>query len=280
MPATGSSTSSSRTSVSTVFCPPCWPGRSRSRPRRRSRKRRPRRPRPSSSSSPSSSRESRLSRWLRSSGRTPRSSFRSFRSVRGPRSSVRSVRGPRLRRSISRLRSLGHRSRDRRRAGRPHRRPPAWSRERRRWSEWPQMHRSRPGRAVGPVTARTALARASGSGVAVGLDGGGSSGGGRLGRLPRGRGPRGPARRPEPPRRPAPSGAAGASSVVAGTPPSAVAAPCAANRRDARRPADAGRGRAPRPQWTRTRPCRRRSCWSPQVSAARAGGQGHPPGAP
>ena len=66
MPATGRSTSSSRTSVSTV---PLWPPlRSRSLPRRRSRKRRPRRPRPSPSSSPSSSR------------------VLSGRSVRGPRS--------------------------------------------------------------------------------------------------------------------------------------------------------------------------------------------------
>ena len=68
MPATGSSTSPSRTSVSTAPWPPLpWPVGWRSRPRRRSRKRRPRRPRPSPSSSPSSS--GRLSRGPRVSGR-------------------------------------------------------------------------------------------------------------------------------------------------------------------------------------------------------------------
>ena len=113
MPATGSSTSSSRTSVSTVFCRRCWPGRSRSRPRRRSRKRRPRRPRPSPSSSPSSSRcGCRADRGcvplVRAVVRGRRSSFRS---VRGPRSSVRlSARGARLSRVLGH-RSLGHRSR-------------------------------------------------------------------------------------------------------------------------------------------------------------------------
>ena len=170
--------------MSTVFWPPPpWVGRSRSRPRRRSRKRRPRRPRPSPSSSPSSSRLSRVSRWPRSSARLsrpPRSSVRSVRTARGPRSSVgRSGRtgpcagrgrrsGPcagRGRRDCARYpgcRSPGRRCPGRRRAGRPRRRPPRWSRERHRWSEWPRMHRSRPGRGGRPAR------RAHGAGASVG----------------------------------------------------------------------------------------------------------------
>ncbi len=164
--------------MSTVFWPPPpWVGRSRSRPRRRSRKRRPRRPRPSPSSSPSSSRLSRVSRWPRSSARLSRPPRSSVRSVRGPRSSVRSA-GPcagrgrrsgpcagRGRRDCARspgCRSPGRRCPGRRRAGRPRRRPPRWSRERHRWSEWPRMHRSRPGRGGRPAR------RAHGAGASVG----------------------------------------------------------------------------------------------------------------